>query len=150
MGLTTGGAIGKTAGGDLTLTASSNFVLTGTGNGLADAGLSNYSVGLTKLSDLSISSVSGSNTAITTVDAALAQVNSMRADMGALQNRFTTTVSSLQTASLNISAARSRIQDTDYAAETAALVRGQILQQAGTAMLAQANQLPNLVLSLLK
>ncbi len=138
--------------GKITLTSSSSFTMAdvGTSGGLLAAGLSGFSPGRTLLSTLSIITVSGSNTAISTVDAALSQIDSMRADMGALQNRFTSTVTSLQTSSLNISAARSRIQDTDYAAETAALVRGQILQQAGTAMLAQANQLPNLVLSLLK
>jgi len=80
----------------------------------------------------------------------LASVNNQRAQYGALQNRFQSTVSNLQTTSENLSASRSRIQDTDFAAETATLTRGQILQQAGTAMLAQANQLPQSVLSLLK
>jgi flagellin len=84
------------------------------------------------------------------VDSALASVNNQRAQYGALQNRFQSTVSNLQTTSENLSASRSRIQDTDFAAETATLTRGQILQQAGTAMLAQANQLPQSVLSLLK
>ncbi len=150
LGLTTGGAIGKTNGGDLTLTASSTFTVTGTGNGVADAGLSSYQVQQTTLASLSIATVSGANQAINTIDAALNQVNSLRANLGATQNRFTSTVSNLQTTALNISAARSQIQDTNYAAETANLTRAQILQQAGTAMLAQANQLPNLVLSLLK
>jgi len=70
--------------------------------------------------------------------------------LGAMQNRFTSTISNLQTASENMSASRSRIQDADFAAETAAMTRGQILQQAGTAILAQANSLPNNVLSLLR
>jgi flagellin len=74
----------------------------------------------------------------------------MRADLGAVQNRFTATVSNLQSTSENLSASRSRIQDTDFAAETANMTRNQILQQAGTAMLAQANQLPNSVMSLLR
>ena len=76
--------------------------------------------------------------------------NSQRATFGALQSRFETAVTSLQSTSENLSASRSRIQDTDFAAETAKLTRGQILQQAGTAMLAQANSLPNGVLSLLQ
>ncbi len=88
--------------------------------------------------------------AIRILDAALAQVNSQRADLGATQNRFSATVSNLQTSAENISAARSRIQDADFAAETAALTRNQILQQAGIAMLSQANALPQNVLSLLK
>ncbi len=84
------------------------------------------------------------------VDGALAAVNSQRASLGALQSRFETTVSSLSTSSENLSAARSRIQDADFAQETANLSRAQVLQQAGTAMIAQANQLPQQVLSLLK
>jgi flagellin len=104
----------------------------------------------TALSVVNISSVSGANTAITSVDAALASVSSSRATLGAYQNRFTSTIANLQTAAENLSASRSRIQDADFAAESANLTRGQILQQAGTAMLAQANALPNNVLSLLR
>jgi flagellin len=70
--------------------------------------------------------------------------------LGAVQNRFTSTISNLNTASTNLSAAQSRIEDTDYAAETANLAHYQILQQAGTAMLAQANSLPNSILTLLR
>jgi len=99
---------------------------------------------------LDISSAAGADTAITTMDAALTAVNTARATLGAIQNRFSSVVTNLQTTSENLSASRSRIQDTDFAAETANLTRAQILQQAGTAMLAQANQLPQLVLSLLK
>jgi flagellin len=84
------------------------------------------------------------------IDAALSQINSSRADLGAIQNRFTSTIASLQTTSENLSASRSRIQDADFAAETAALSRAQVLQQAATAMVAQANQLPQQVLQLLK
>lgn len=99
-----------------------------------------------------ISGADGSNAAgvITTVDDALKIVNSTRADLGAIQNRFTSVVSNLQTSAENLSASRSRIQDADFAAETASLTRAQILQQAGVAMLAQANALPNNVLSLLR
>jgi flagellin len=84
------------------------------------------------------------------VDAALGQVNVSRGDLGAYQNRFSSAISSLQTTAENISAARSRIQDADFAAETASLTRNQILQQAGTAMLAQANALPQNVLTLIR
>ncbi|WP_343124739.1 MULTISPECIES: flagellin [unclassified Stenotrophomonas] len=84
------------------------------------------------------------------MDAALQAINSARADLGAIQNRFTSTIANLNTSSENLSAARSRIRDADYAKETAELTRTQILQQAGTAMLAQANQVPQNVLSLLK
>ncbi|HTN67761.1 MAG TPA: flagellin, partial [Burkholderiaceae bacterium] len=93
---------------------------------------------------------SGANNALQIIDSALANISSSRASLGAVQNRFTTTISSLQATSENLSNARSRILDTDFAAETANLTRGQILQQAGTAMLAQANSLPNGVLALLR
>ncbi|HFJ9556200.1 TPA: flagellin [Stenotrophomonas maltophilia] len=84
------------------------------------------------------------------MDAALNSINSARADLGAIQNRFTSVVANLNTSSENMSAARSRIRDVDYASETAELTRNQILQQAGTAMLAQANQSSQNVLSLLR
>ncbi|WP_024890303.1 flagellin [Luteimonas huabeiensis] len=87
---------------------------------------------------------------ILAMDAALGAVNSARADLGAVQNRFSSVVANLQTSSENLSASRSRIMDTDFAKETAELSRTQILQQAGTAMLAQANQIPQNVLSLLR
>jgi len=99
---------------------------------------------------LDISSAAGADTAITTMDAALTAVNTARATLGAIQNRFSSVVTNLQTTSENLSASRSRIQDTDFAAETANLTKAQILQQAGTAMLAQANSAPNSILSLLK
>jgi flagellin len=77
-------------------------------------------------------------------------VNSQRAEFGAVQNRFENVVATLMVASENQAAARSRIMDADYAAETASMSRAQILQQAGNAMVAQANQLPQQVLSLLQ
>ncbi|WP_312438355.1 flagellin [Janthinobacterium sp.] len=105
---------------------------------------------LNSVSGIDVSSVKGASDALKVLDSALASVNSQRATFGALQSRFETAVTSLQSTSENLSASRSRIQDTDFAAETAKLTRGQILQQAGTAMLAQANSLPNGVLSLLQ
>jgi flagellin len=104
----------------------------------------------TSVSALDISTVAGSNAALTSIDAALQTINSSRAALGAVQNRFSSTIENLQTAGENLSASRSRIQDADFAAETAALSRAQVLQQAGTAMVAQANQMPQLVLQLLK
>jgi flagellin len=98
----------------------------------------------------SIATADGAKKAITVIDAALAQVSSSRGELGAVQNRFSTVVNTLQSTSENLSASRSRIQDADFAAETANLSRAQILQQAGTAMVAQANQLPQGVLALLK
>ena len=144
------GTLSNTTGGTLTLGAASSFTLTGTGSGLAAAGFSSLTVALSKLSSTSITTVGGSNTAIAVIDAALSQINSQRASLGAIQNRFSSTVANLTTSAENLTGARSRIQDTDFAAETAQLTRNQILQQAGTAMLAQANQLPNTVLTLLR
>ena len=88
--------------------------------------------------------------AIDAIDAAIEDIDTARSKLGALQNRFTTTISNLQSASENQSAAKSRIMDADFAAETAALSRNQILQQAGTAMLSQANQKPQAVMQLLQ
>ncbi|RFO95031.1 flagellin [Rhodoferax lacus] len=101
-------------------------------------------------STMDVSTVDSATRTLNTVDSALAAVNGQRASFGALQSRFDTTISNLATTSTNLSAARSRIQDTDFAAETANLSRAQILQQAGTAMVAQANQLPQGVLALLR
>ena len=84
------------------------------------------------------------------IDTALTTINSERANFGAIQNRFEAVIGNLQVAAENQTAARSRIMDADFAAETAALTRAQVLQQAGTAMLAQANQLPSNVLQLLQ
>ncbi len=102
------------------------------------------------VSALDLTTISGATTALGVVDSALNSINTSRASLGAYQNRFASAVSSLQTTSENLSAARSRIRDADFAAETAALTRGQILQQAGMAMLAQANALPNQVMTLLR
>jgi flagellin len=104
----------------------------------------------TALSNIDLSTVGGANTAISSLDAALASVMSERAKLGAVQNRFESTIRDLQTSSENLTASRSRVMDTDYAAETARLTRGQIMQQAGVAMLAQANALPQGVLALLR
>jgi flagellin len=105
---------------------------------------------LKKVSDLDVTSFDNAQQAIKIADAALASVNSKRAEYGALQSRFESAISNLSSSTENLSASRSRIVDTDFAAETAKMTRGQILQQAGTAMLAQANQLPNGVMSLLR
>jgi len=102
------------------------------------------------MAGVSLATAASAQLAIATVDAALGQVNVSRGDLGAYQNRFMSAIANLQTTSENLSASRSRILDADFAAETANLTRAQILQQAGTAMLAQANALPNTVLTLLK
>jgi flagellin len=108
------------------------------------------STAVTGIDAVDVSSVSGANKAMVMLDGALSSINSIRGDLGAIQNRFTSTVANLQTTAENLSASRSRIQDADFASETANLSRSQILQQAGTAMVAQANQLPQGVLALLR
>jgi flagellin len=105
---------------------------------------------LQSVSTLDISTVSGANLALKVVDSALQAISGQRAKFGALQSRFENAIVNLQTTSENLSASRSRIRDADFAQETANLTRAQILQQAGTAMLAQANQVPQNVLSLLQ
>jgi flagellin len=105
---------------------------------------------LKKVSELDISTFAKATDALKTVDSALRFISGERAKLGALQSRFESTISSLQISSENQSAARGRIQDADFATETANLSRAQILQQAGTAMVAQANQLPQGVLALLR
>ena len=104
----------------------------------------------TAVGALDISSVPGANAALSSIDAALDTVSSARAALGAVQNRFTSTIENLQTTGENLAASRSRIQDADFAMETANLSRAQVLQQAGTAMIAQANQGPRQALSLLR
>ncbi|MEH6540264.1 flagellin N-terminal helical domain-containing protein [Halopseudomonas sp.] len=118
-------------------------------NGATKTGVDEGAQAANSVEKIDITTVDGAQAAIATIDAALQEVDVTRASLGAIQNRFDSTISNLQNVSENASAARGRIQDTDYAAETANLTKNQILQQAGTAILAQANQLPQAVLSLL-
>jgi len=104
----------------------------------------------TAISAINVSTADNARSALASIDAALSQVSGARATLGATQNRFSSVVSSLQTTAENLTASRSRIQDADFASETAAMTKAQILQQAGTAMVAQANSAPQNVLSLLR
>lgn len=117
-------------------------------SGAADQAFSKITTGNT-VKDIDITSAQGAQKAVYIIDEALKSIDSQRASLGSAQNRFESTISNLQNISENASAARSRIKDTDYAAESAKLTKNQIMQQAGTAMLSQANQLPQAVLSLL-
>ena len=137
---------------DASQSASSGIVIAGAtpANGGFVAGTTNASLTGTALANLDISTVAGANNALKSIDAALGSVNSNRATLGAYQNRFNSVIQNLQVTNENLSASRSRIRDADFASETASLTKAQILQQAGTAMLSQANQLPNSVLSLLR
>ena len=140
--------------GAITLDSDKIFGIVASANmGAAATGFFNVTAAGSQLQSantMDVSTVDAATRTIATSDAALAAVNSQRASYGALQARFSSTVANLQTTSENLSASRSRIQDTDFAQETANLSRAQILQQAGTAMVAQANQLPQGVLALLR
>lgn len=144
-------AADSTSRGTLTLSASEAITLTG-----ADAVFAGYTDGqtitvdTTTLATVDINTVAGANDVIQRVDAALTSVSSFRSTLGAIQNRFESTIVNLQTVSENLAASRSRILDADFAAETAKLTKAQILQQAGIAVLAQANAVPQAVLGLLQ
>jgi len=130
--------------------ASSSFTVTAKNSDVFSAGSGTYGGQLQSVSQLDVSSYDSAVRTISMVDSALNAINSQRARYGALENRLTDTIANLQTTSTNLSSARSGIEDTNFASETANLTRAQILQQAGTAMLSQANSLPNNVLTLLK
>ncbi|MGG5873050.1 flagellin [Pseudomonas peli] len=140
--LASGGA--RTDGG-VQIEAADAFSVTGIDTSFGTPGFSE----LNSVASIDISTTAGAQSALGIVNGAISNIDSQRAQLGAVQNRFENTISNLQNISENASAARSRIRDTDYAAETSELTKNQILQQAGTAILAQANQLPQAVLSLL-
>ena len=147
------GASYDSATGQITLVSDAAITIAGTTDSATVAGWANGSVGTpatsTGIDPLSVASYAGAQLGIQLVDSALDTINTARASLGAVQSRFESVVASVQVQSENLSASRSRIQDADFAKETAALTRGQILQQAGTAMLSQANSAPQSVLSLL-
>lgn len=152
---TTGvGASYDGATGQLTLNSAAAFTIAGTANDATEAGFANAAFATvttaTGIDTLTVANFAGAQSAIDLVDSSLTSINSARATLGAVQNRFESVVRSVQTTAENLSASRSRIVDADFAAETANLTRAQILQQAGTAILAQANALPQNVLSLLQ
>lgn len=136
--------------GTIRLAASENITLGGTPADIGFSGVTSIAKDTTTLASVSVTSVTNAETAIQRVDASLTAVSSLRSQLGAIQNRFESTISNLQTVSENLTASRSRIQDADFAAETAVLTRAQILQQAGVAVLAQANAAPQTILGLLR
>ena len=115
-----------------------------------DAATLSVASGTVAITGTSATASANIDNAITAIDAALASINSTRANLGASQNRLSSTISNLNNITENVTAAQGRIQDTDFAAETANLTKQQTLQQASTAVLAQANQLPSAVLKLLQ
>ena len=122
----------------------------GVTQGAVDVNSAVADVSKLKVSNIDLATAEGAQKAVIAIDDAIKSIDAQRADLGAVQNRFENTIANLQNISENVSAARGRIQDTDFAAETANLSKNQVLQQAGTAILAQANQLPQAVLSLLR
>jgi flagellin len=138
-----------TVGASIEFNSTGSFTVTDSAAGVITSG-SKITSGIQKVSNIDISTQTGAAAAINIIDGAISAINSQRAALGAIQNRFTNTISNLQTTSQNLTASQSRIQDADFASETANLSRSQVLQQAGTAMLAQANQLPQQVLTLLR
>lgn len=133
--------------GDVKLTATEGFSIAG---GNADVfATATMNSALDAISAVDLGTQAGSQSAIGVIDAALASIDGQRADLGAVQNRFGHTISNLANIQENVSASRSRIEDTDFAVETAMMTKNQILQQAGTSILAQSNQLPQAALSLL-
>jgi flagellin len=158
VGTTTNGTVAANAAnhGTITLSSDSSDGIILGGGGAGNAGFTTGTTAATTTSSVnSIASVNvltaaNASKALDAIDGALQTINTSRASLGAYQNRFATVVDSLQTRTENLTASRSRITDADFAKETANLTRAQILQQAGTAMLSQANQLPQGVLSLLR
>ncbi|GAC11337.1 flagellin N-terminal helical domain-containing protein [Paraglaciecola chathamensis] len=133
-------------------TFSASFLVGANGNQNISVNLSrNDGFGATGLNidDLNVDTVDGASAALQAISEAISVVGGVRADLGALQNRFQSTIRNLSNISENISSARSRIRDTDFAAETAELTRNQIIQQASLSVLSQANQAPQTALSLL-
>lgn len=153
-GQTNVGASYDAATGQISLRSTSgDIVVTGTTDSATVAGFANATttaVATTGIGGMNVSSFADAQTALVQIDKALTSINTSRADLGAIQSRFESAIGSINVTSENISAARGRIVDADFAKETANLSRSQILQQAGTAMVAQANQLPQGVLSLLR
>jgi flagellin len=140
------------ATGLLTLTSNRDFTVGGTGaNTLLGITKGNYQADATKtVAKIDVTATNGAFSAIYRIDSALAKITNEQAKLGAMSNRFQHTISNLQISIENLTAARSRITDTDFAVETASLTRSQIIQQAGTAMLSQANTYPQAALNLLK
>jgi flagellin len=135
-------------GGHVTFASSDAYTVTGGSTDLLSSATASST--LQTVANIDLGSQLGANDAISVVDGALGFINGLRAKLGAVQNRVESTVSNLSATAENLTAARSRIEDADFAKETAELARSQVLQQAGMAMLAQANALPNNVLSLLR
>jgi flagellin len=155
ISMTSGTNPAATVGGEVSFSSSGSFnisssVATDAGslfnNAAGDANVSK----LSSIDNVDITSVEGSANAIKSIDGAIGQIDSMRGDLGAIQNRFESTIANLSNVSENLMSARSRIMDADIAQETSAMIKNNILQQAGVSILVQANQAPQMALSLLQ
>lgn len=146
----TTGTDSSKAGGNLTFTSSNGFTVTSAAAGGLFAATTANSSSLSSVASIDIGTQTGAQNAIAVVDAAIEGIDSNRASLGAIQNRLSSTIANLGSIIENVSAARSRIRDTDFAAETAQLAKNQVLQQAGLSVLAQANASSQSVLSLLQ
>ncbi|MBY5990723.1 flagellin [Ferrimonas balearica] len=134
---------------ELSLKSSSSFTVVGDGTTDVAEFLGASASSLNSVSTIDVTTAAGAQAAVDVIDAAIAGIDANRADLGAAQNRLSHTINNLGNIQVNVADARSRIQDVDFAKETAELTKQQVLQQSGSAMLAQANQIPQLALSLL-
>ncbi|MCU8036869.1 MULTISPECIES: flagellin, partial [unclassified Shewanella] len=137
---------GVVVNSELKFSSSAAFTVTGTSGAITGTGTAST---LASVKDMDIGTASGAQDAIAIIDSAIAGIDSQRADLGAAQNRMSFTINNLGNVQTNVADARSRIQDVDFAKETAQMTKQQILSQTSSAMLAQANQLPQVALSLL-
>ncbi len=150
------GTAAATVGGEVSFSSSGSFNISSSEATAAGSLFNNAAAGdanvstLSSIDNVDITSVEGSANAIKSIDGAIGQIDNMRGDLGAIQNRFESTIANLNNVSENLSAARSRIMDADIAEETSAMIKNNILQQAGVSILVQANQAPQMALSLLQ
>ena len=154
LGLLANPGTGQTFGGTVTLQSQEQMNVSSDTNSLSKIGIGGNDHIFGANSDFAVDTVDvtsreGANLAIDILDVAISQVSEVRSGLGAVQNRLGSTVRNLETSVENLSASRSRIMDTDFSTETAKFTKNQILQQAGVNILAQANQKPNIALSLL-
>jgi len=145
-----GATVANTYVGSIRLSAAEQITIGGTTPARIGYTATSLALGNSALNVASVTTVDNANTTINRVDAALTSVSNLRSTFGAIQNRFESVISNLEAVSENLTASRSRILDADFASETAALTKAQVLQQAGIAMLAQANAVPQSVLALLQ
>ena len=135
--------------GAVQLNSAEIFSVNGDDDSFVETAATEVTSGLVNVDSINIATQTGSQDALSIIDNAIANIDAQRADLGAVQNRFGHTISNLANIQENVSGSRSRIQDTDFATETAEMTKNQILQQAGTSILSQANQIPQAAISLL-